>query len=354
MGEAGAVTVAHLTRPEIALPPHEVATGEIVADIVARHPDHPKLGAIRRVISRLGVDHRRFMRPLASVAAEAEITERNRRAYQDARDQAFTAVSRLLERTGAAPADVDAVITSHTTSWTSPGLDVALCNEFRLRPGTTRVPMGSLGCVGGAHALARAADHLRTGRGDTVLVVVAETLSAVYQHADTTIEAMIYKALFGDSAAAVLMTREPDGPGFAVEDYTEILLPHSTDRYRGRLDAGGLHFDSTGAALTATGDVLPHLRPWLDARPAPQWAAVHPGGPRILTDTANALGLDPEADLRPSWDSLRERGNLGGAAVLDVLARHHDAPPPPGAPGLLLAYGPGFAATALTGHWHAG
>lgn len=348
------MTVAYVNRPEVALPPHEVATGEIVADIVARHPDHPKLGVIRRVISRLGVDHRRFMRPLTSVATDAEITQRNRRAYEDARDQAFVAVSRLLERTGTDPAGVHAVITSHTTSWTSPGLDVALCNEFGLRPDATRVPMGSLGCVGGAHALARAADYLHTGRGDTVLVVVAETLSAVYQHGDTTLEAMIYKALFGDSAAAVLVTREPAGPGFTVADHTEILLPHSTDRYRGRLDAGGLHFDSTGAALTATGDVLPYLRPWLDTRPAPEWAVVHPGGPRILTDTADALGLDAERDLRRSWDSLRERGNLGGAAVLDVLARHHDDPPPPGTPGLLLAYGPGFAATALTGHWHGG
>ncbi|MDT0382077.1 PhlD [Streptomyces sp. DSM 42041] len=346
------MTVAYSARPEVAVPAHEVTTDQILADITARHPGHPKLVAIRRVISRLGVERRRFMRPLPEVTGTTEIAARNRQAYEDARDHAVLAVSRLLDRTGTDPSRVDAVVTSHTTSWTSPGLDVALCNAFGLRPDAARVPMGSLGCVGGAHALARAADLLRTGRAETVLVVVAETLSTVYQHADTTLEAMIYKALFGDSAAATLVTRAPAGPGFAVTDHTEILLPHSTDRYRGRLDAGGLHFDSTGAALTATGDVLPHLRPWLDTHPAPAWAVVHPGGPRILTDTAAALGLDAERDLRHSWHSLRERGNLGGAAVLDVLARHHDDPPPPGAPGLLLAYGPGFTATALTGHWH--
>jgi predicted naringenin-chalcone synthase len=344
----------YLARPEIAVPEHEVTTEEILDDITTRHPEHPKLGAIRRVISRLGVDRRRFMRPLAEVSAGGPIEDRNRQAYTDARDHAHTAVARLLERTGTDPATIDAVVTSHTSSWTSPGLDVDVTNRIGLRPDVARIPMASLGCVGGAHSLARAADYLRTGRGRTVLVVVAETLSSVYQHADTTLEAMIYKGLFGDSAAATLATTQPAGPGFAVTDHTEILLPDSKDRYRGRLDAGGLHFDSTGAALAATGDVLPYLRPWLDRHPAPQWAVVHPGGPRILTDTATGLALDSDHDLRPSWDSLRERGNLGGAAVLDVLARHHDTPPKPGAPGSLVAYGPGFASTALTGHWHNG
>lgn len=53
---------------------------------------------------------------------------------------------------------------------------------------------------------------------------------------------------------------------------------------------------------------------------------IHPGGPRILHDAAAGLGL-AEAALRHSWNSLRERGNLGGSAVLDVLARTHDDPP---------------------------
>ncbi|MCF6521839.1 PhlD [Streptomyces sp. JJ36] len=344
----------HLTRPELSFPPHEITTEEIVADIEARHAGHPRLAAVRRALSHVGVERRRMMRPLdaATVSGTAGITERNRAAFADATEHAATAATGLLRRTGLAPADVDAVVTSHTTSWSSPNLDVALANRLGLRPDVRRLPLSSLGCAGGAHALAKAADHLAARPGDRVLVVVAETLSTVYSHHDTSLESMIYKALFGDSAAAVLVTAAPLEPaGFAAGDTWEFLLPDSADRYRGRLDDAGLHFDSTRRALAGVDDVLPHLHTWLDRTGhKPHWAVIHPGGPRILDDTAAGLDLTG-GDLRHSWDSLRERGNLGGAAVLDVLARTHSDPPTPGTPGLLLGLGPGFAATALSGTW---
>jgi predicted naringenin-chalcone synthase len=63
------------------------------------------------------------------------------------------------------------------------------------------------------------------------------------------------------------------------------------------------------------------------------------------------VGLDPDKQGRFSYASLAEVGNLGGGAVLDVLRRTHADPPPPGSPGLLAAFGPGFVATALHGTW---
>ncbi|MEV6776218.1 PhlD [Streptomyces syringium] len=347
---------SYVSMPSIALPDHVVTTDDICADISEHHGDNPRLGSILRVIRATGVHTRRFTRPLRSptVAGTAPIGERNRVAFADSARLAEEAARAALATAGLTPADVDCVVTSHTTSWAVPGLDVHLTGALGLRPDVRRIPMATLGCVGGAQALVRAAREVRAEPGSRVLVVAAETISTIYHHEDTTLESMIYKALFGDSAGACVVTDTPRGPGLRIDDTWEYWLPDSHDRYWGRLDDAGLHFDSTRKAANAAGDVMPALHDWLRAgQPVtapPRWAAVHPGGPRILDDVAQGLDIEPKV-LRHSWSSLEENGNLGGVAVLDVLARTHDDPPGDGEEGLLLAFGPGFVAASCRGAW---
>lgn len=342
---------AYVTRPCIALPDHKVTTGEIVDDIAAHHADHPRLAAILRVVANCGVETRYFTRPLAEVASDPGVQARAENAFGDAHALAHRAATEALEGAGLTPGDIDCVITSHTTSWTVPNLDIHLVNSLGLRPTVARIPQATLACAGGVQALARAADYLKAHPGSRVLVVVAETLSTIYHHGDATIESMIYKALFGDSGAACIVTDSPLGPGLAITDTFEHVLPDALDRYWGRIDDSGLHFDSTKKAARAAADALPHLLEALGTwRPA--WAVVHPGGPRIIADVTAALGLDPQ-DAAHSVAALAEHGNLGGAAALDVLARTHTTPPPAGADGIAVAFGPGFITAGVRGHWHA-
>ncbi|SNT34016.1 PhlD [Actinacidiphila glaucinigra] len=341
---------AFVTCPRIVLPPHKVTTGEILDDIRAHHSDHARLAVILRAVTGCGVDTRYFTRPLSEVAHPRGAQQRIEEAFGDAAEMAVQAARQALEASGVRAAEVDCVITSHTTSWAVPNLDVHLIGALGLRPTVSRIPLATLACAGGVHALVRAADYLRARPGSRVLVTVAEVLSAIYHRTDTTIESMIYRALFGDSAGAVLVTDEPLGSGLAVEDGVEILLPDSLDRYWGRLDHEGLHFDSTKKAARAAVDTLPLLQEWMGPW-QPDWAVVHPGGPRIITDMAAGIGLVPQAAWH-SVDSLREVGNLGGVAVLDVLARTPTDPPVNGSEGLAVAVGPGFTLSGVRGHWH--
>ncbi|MER7666701.1 hypothetical protein [Streptomyces sp. NPDC096193] len=226
-----------------------------------------------------------------------------------------------------------------------------------LRPDIARIPMSTLECVGGAQGLVRAADHVAARPADTVLVVVAEMLSTVYNHHDTTPQSVIYKTLFADSAAACLVTGSPLGPGLRIDDTWEYVLPASRDRYRGRLDAHGLHFDSETTATQAVNDLMPALQLYLKQQnlEQPDFVVLHPGGPRILHDLETGLNIeqpDPSGGLsRHAWATLQEDGNLGGPAVLAVLARTHQTPPPPDSRGILLGVGPGFSAAACTTTW---
>lgn len=344
---------AYVSRPRTVFGDHKVTTVEIADDIRAHHPDHPRLGAILRVVGNCGVRTRYFTRPVDSpaVAGEAGIAERAETAFRDSVDMAERAAHAALDTAGLTAKDIDAIVTAHVTGWAVPNLDVHLVARLGLRPTVRRIALTTLACAGGAQTLLRAADLVSTRPGSKVLVVAAEVISTVYNHADTTIESMIYKALFGDAAAATVLTGEPLAPGIAIDDSLEYVLPDSLDRYQGRIATDGFHFDSTKKALTAADDVLPAVMDWHGPH-KPDFAVIHPGSPRIIADTATALGLTPH-DSRHSTDTLADEGNLGGVSVLRVLERTHAAPPADGARGIVVAFGPGFATAALRCHWQA-
>ncbi|TGB14229.1 PhlD [Streptomyces sp. MZ04] len=344
---------AYVSRPQTVLGDHKVTTSDIADDIRIHHPDHPRLRAILRVVDNCGVDTRHFTRPLdaPTVSGSADMGERARVAFADALAMAERAAIAALDTAGLTAGDIDAIVTTHTTSWAVPNLDVNLIERLGLRPTVRRVALTTVACPGGVHALMRGAELIAARPGSKVLVVGAEVLSAIYQHSDDGIESMIYKALFGDSASATVLTSAPLTPGLVIEDSFEYVLPASLDRQRGRIGVDGIHFDSDKKVLSAVGDALPQLQNWHGPQP-PEFAVIHPGSPRIIADTATALGLTPHGS-RHSTDTLAVEGNLGGVSILRVLERTHTDPPADGARGVTIAFGPGFATAALRCRWYA-
>jgi predicted naringenin-chalcone synthase len=343
----------------INLAAHRIETDALIEHIRTTYSDpdpHPRMGVWERIIRNAGVTQRYWTRPLAEATAQTNVAHRAKVAFGDALDLAETAARQALDVAGLDPGEVDLIVTSHTTSWTVPSLDVHLVERLGLRPTVSRMPIATMACAGGAQALVRALDFVKGRPGARVLVVVGETLSTIYHQSETTPQSMIYRALFGDSAGACIVTGVTNEnardlePGFVAADSLELVLPNSRDRYWGTIDNDGLHFESTRAAARAPGDALPYLTDWIGGRPL-EWAVAHPGGPRIIDDVVAGLGLDPEKHGRHSHASLAENGNLGGTAVLDVLRRTHDDPPALGDPGVLAAFGPGFNVAAVYGAW---
>lgn len=348
---------ARVTRPFVVHPDHWVTTDEIGDNITTHHPQHPQLEVALRVIRNTGVRTRAFAHPLDSeqISGNLGFFARNAQAWDDAKTLAEQAATQAIDEAGLQRRDIDAIITSHTTSWAVPQLDIHLVETLGLRPDVRRTALTTLGCIGGAQALAKAADLIAARPDTRVLVVVSEVISTTYNHDKTSLQSMIYKGLFGDSAAAFIVSNDQLAPGLQIHDSWEYLLPGSqSTSYWGAVDQAGYDFDSHPDAKKAPGKVMPALRNWLkqDDFLTPGFAVIHAGGPAILTAVENGLGLTRER-LAHSYASLATVGNLGGASVLDVLRRTQDTPPADGDRGLMLAFGPGFTAAALTGTWTA-
>lgn len=360
MGEA--LMPAHVTRP-VVIQSENLTTTDQALDNIREHTrdkdtgaEHPKYPTWERVIRNTGVEQRHLAYPLGhpALSDNTGLVDRNAYAWEATKTLAEKAARRAINEAGLRLEDIGTIITSHTTSWAVPNLDVHLINTLGLRPTVRRYAQTTLACIGGAQSLAKAADFLAVRPDSPVLVVVAEDISnACWHEADTGTEDQIYKALFGDSAGACIVTCQPLGPGLRIDDSWEYLLPDSQDKsYWGEMHGGRFFFRSTREAVKGPGLVMPHLEEWLkgqNALPA-DFALIHTGGPAIVHAVQSGLGLTDE-QLRHTIASIRENASLGGIGVLDVLRRTHDTPPADGARGVMVAYGPGFVTTALTGTW---
>ncbi|KAB2957438.1 MAG: type III polyketide synthase, partial [Thermoanaerobaculia bacterium] len=256
-----------------------------------------------------------------------------------------------------APTDVGAIFTASVTGIATPSLDARLVGRLGLSPQVKRVPIFGLGCVAGAAGIARAADYVRAFPGEAAVLLAVELCSLTLQREDLSIPALIASGLFGDGAAAAVVTGEAlGGDGPRVVATRSVFYPDS-ERVM------GWDVTNSGFRIVLSAEVPlvveRHLAGDVDAFLADQglgrgdiasWVC-HPGGPKVLTAMESALGLARQ-DLALTWRSLEEVGNLSSASVLLVLADTlAGARPAPGSWGMLLALGPGFCSELVLLRW---
>ena len=276
------------------------------------------------------------------------------------------AIRDALAGAGLEVGDVDCLISVTVTGVATPSLDARLMNRLGLSPGVKRMPIFGLGCVAGAAGVARAADYLRAWPGEVAVLLSVELCSLTLQLEDLSVANLVSSGLFGDGAAAVVMTGaehmaqgsagadRPTGP--RVVATRSVFYPDS-ERVM------GWDVSERGFQVVLSPDVPRvvelFLRRDVDAFLADRdlelsaissWVA-HPGGPKVLEAMERALDLrDGELDV--TWRSLREVGNLSSTSVLLVLDETmRRSRPEPGSLGMLLALGPGFCSELVLLEW---
>lgn len=331
------------------LPDHRYEQGEITRTLAETiGVSRTQVAALERLHAHAGVTTRHLALPLERYPVLRDFGESNDEFLRVAVDLGARAVEEALAEAGLEPSDVDLVMTTTVTGLAAPSLDARIAARIGLRDDVRRVPLFGLGCVAGAAGIARVHDHL-VGHPDHVAVLVAvELCSLTLQRDDTSPANLVATGLFGDGAAAVVLTgRDRGGRGPQVLGSRSRLYP-GTDRAMGwDVGAGGLKV-VLGAEVPEL--VRSHVGDDVDrflqgeglSRADVDWWVAHPGGPKVLDALAAALDVDPEA-LGVTWASLDRIGNLSSASVLHVLADTlRDRPPAPGSHGVLMAMGPGF------------
>jgi alkylresorcinol/alkylpyrone synthase len=339
-----------------ALPPH-VLSREIVKEYFGRvfGVSGRRLDAILSVVDNSRIDRRYTIFPVDYLIEPRPLAQITGEYREHAIVLSRCAARQALERAGISAADVDMIVTVSCTGVMIPSVDAYLAPQLGLRPNVRRLPITELGCAAGAAGLTRAWEYLSAYPQATVLLIAVELPSLTFQRRDLSQANLISTILFGDGAAAAVITGRP-ASGPAILGSESYLFPDSIDAMGFDLRDEGFHIVLSKEVPELIRDRVGELvdaflaRHSLSRNDMKAWV-LHPGGQKLLSYLQEALGLE-DGQTQPSWNVLRDYGNLSSASVLFVLhewlARGEMRP---GDRGLLAAFGPGFSAEMLLLQW---
>ena len=341
-----------------ALPAHYYSQDELLLALKREWGDRlPNVALLERLHRRLRVDGRHLALPIERYGELRTWGQANDAWIGAATDLGERAIRTALERANVARSDVGTLVFTSVTGVASPSIDARLINRLGLPPTVRRLPLFGLGCVGGAAAVARAADVVQAYPDEAAVVVAVELCSLTWQRDDLSVANLISAGLFGDGAAAVVVTgRRRGGEGPEIRATRSIFYPGTEHVMGWRISERGLRVvlspDVPAVVRAHLGeDVDRFLAEHALRRADVHTWILHPGGPKVLLAAAEALGL-PAGRLAPSWACLRRVGNLSSASVLMVLETiTREARPPAGSWSVLAAMGPGFCAELLLLRW---
>jgi alkylresorcinol/alkylpyrone synthase len=339
--------------------PKNVYSQELLLQALLAHwnrkIDNPQF--LQRLHVRVGVETRCLALPLEEYAGLTQWGKANNHWIDVAVNLGEECLALALERAGLDKRALGAIFFVSVTGISAPSVDARLVNRMRLPANIKRVPIFGLGCVAGAAGIARCADYVKAYPDEVAALVSVELCSLTLQQEDFSAANLISTGLFGDGAAAVLVSGsnvKSEGP--AIIATRSVFYPDS--EY-----VMGWDISERGFKIVLSPDVPVVVEKYLAGNvdeflgaqgltreDIGSWV-LHTGGPAVLEATQRTLKL-PEGALDVSWSCLRKTGNLSSASVLCVLEEFMlNRRPAAGEWSVLAAMGPAFCCELVLLRW---
>ncbi|NOY70706.1 MAG: type III polyketide synthase [Deltaproteobacteria bacterium] len=275
-------------------------------------------------------------------------TDANNAFIKCAVDLGERAIREAVKKAGLSLVDINHLFFVSITGIAAPSVDALLVNRLNLRNDIKRTPIFGLGCMAGAAGITKAFDYVKAYPDQVAVVLSVELCSLTLQRNDLSVANIVSSGLFGDAAAALVVTGGERKKAAPVIVDTRSVFYNDTEHIM------GWDITSDGFKIVLSGQtpkiVEAFIRPdiekfladnGLSIKDIGKWA-IHPGGPKILEAVEKSLELSRE-ELALSWKNLHEAGNVSSASILmilqDIMDNHC---PPDGTYGLYNAMGPGF------------
>nr|AMW91735.1 chalcone synthase-1 [Scutellaria baicalensis] len=268
------------------------------------------------------------------------------------------AAQKAMKEWGQAKSKITHLIFCTTSGLDMPGADYHLIKLLGLRPSVKRFMMYQQGCFAGGTVLRMAKDIAENNAGARVLVVCSEITAINFRGPnDAHLNSLVGQALFGDGASAVIVGSDPivgvERPIFQLVSAHQTIVPDSEGAIHGHLNEVGLVFH---ILKDVPGLISNNIEKSLEEAFSPlgisDWNSLfwmaHAGGPAILDQVEEKLGLKPEI-MGPTRRVLSEYGNMWSACVLFVMDEMRKVSAKNGASttgngkewGVLFGFGPG-------------
>ncbi len=295
------------------------------------------------------IERRHACVPLDWFSEDHSFAERNALFLENATALLVEAAQKALDEAQLTAADIDTIVTVCSSGIATPALDARVMERLAFRRDVQRMPIFGLGCAGGVLGLSRAAAMAQAAPQSNVLLLVVELCSLTFRRQDRSKSNMVATALFGDGAAAAVITCRED----AANEGAPRLGPWGEHTWPDSLDVMGWEVADDGLKVVFSRDiptlVRDCLRPVIDSFLARHEIALreidefvcHPGGAKVLDALEDCFELQRGA-LTHARDTLRDHGNMSAVTVLFVLRATLDARLK--GRRLMTTLGPGFTA----------
>ncbi len=332
-----------------AVPPYVVTQAE------AKERAREAFGGKKALFDRLsgvfdnaGIARRHIVAPQEWYMADHGWRDRNALYLEAAENLFVEAAASAIEKSGLMPEQIDGVVTVSTTGIATPSLDARVSSRVGFRNDVRRVPVFGLGCAGGVSGLSLSSRLAAADPGSHWLMVTVETCSISIQLNSDDPAAVVATALFGDGAAAAVLTSGHHSLA-RITGSAEKLWPET-------LRIMGWEVEDPGLAVVFDRAIPPFIEAELAGAVDEMCASMgirredidrlcsHPGGVKVIDAIETALRL-PQGELNLEREVLHDYGNMSAPTVMFVLERLLERGLPDRT--MMTAFGPGFTCAGL-------
>ena len=218
-----------------------------------------------------------------------------------------------------------------------------------------RLPVTEMGCAAGVSGIIYAKNFLKANPGKRAAVVAVESPTATFQLDDFSMVNMVSAAIFGDGAAAVILSSCEGDVGPTIVDEAMYHFYNAEQMMGFKLRNTGLQMILDKSVPETIASHFPDIvHPFLEKNKLKiadvDHLIFHPGGKKIV-QTVEALFGTLGKNIDDTKDVLRLYGNMSSVTVLYVLQRFLERDIKKGDLGLMLSFGPGFSAQRVLLKW---
>ena len=331
-----------------AVPPRAFSQAEVLTALEQAPKYHqltPRSRALLRKVlgNRNGIETRHFALEKMQDAFVFEPDQMMARFQKHAPTLAENAARQAIEKSGLPISQIDALLVATCTGYLCPGLTSYLSQSLGLKPSLTFLDLVGLGCGAALPAIQQASALVSSGLAKHALIVCVEICSAA-SYLDDDPGVLISACLFGDGAAATILSAQPPPAKRTVRLLKTVSHLEPKDR-------DSLRFDHRQGLLR---NLLAPEVPELAARHARtvfQQAEIQPqsisgwiwhgGGRDVLAALRQEFSLQ-EKDTQHSSEVLRRHGNMSSPSCLFALQSALENGVPDGK-WWLASFGAGFS-----------
>lgn len=344
----------HVAKPRVvslatAVPAYRLRQADVRAQAYAVFREDPSVvDRLLPVFANAGIETRYSCVPAPWYEDDHGWPDRNALYLTASLDLLSVAAGQALAQARLSASDIDAIVCVSTTGIATPSLEARLLDRLAFRRDVRRLPVFGLGCAGGVLGLARAADMAAAWPTSRVLLLVVELCALTFRRRDRSPANVVATALFGDGAAAAVLSTEGSGP---------VIVAAGEHTWPDSADVMGWGVEGDGLAVIFSRDIPQLIRTRLPVviddflgkhgfgRADIDCFVSHPGGAKVLDALEEVFALAP-GSLAHSRSVLRDYGNMSAATVLFVLKKMWADGGLRGR-ALMTAVGPGFSAGFL-------